>query len=96
MEPTMTQEELIKEKPILSVLEEVEHLILCHKYIEQYDENVYLKNEVELLKQQLAFYKKMVHGQKSEKTEVVMENTEQASLFDEAEEKQRISIPNVR
>ena len=83
----MTQEELIKEKPILSVLEEVEHLILCHKYIEQYDENVYLKNEVELLKQQLAFYKKMVHGQKSEKTEVVMENTEQASLFDEAEEK---------
>lgn len=83
----MTQEELIKEKPILSVLEEVEHLILCYKYIDQYEENVSLKNEVEILRQQLAFYKKMVHGQKSEKTETVMENTEQISLFDEAEEK---------
>lgn len=85
MEPTMTQEELIREQPAFSVLEEVEHRELCIKYIEQFEENVSLKNEVEVLKQQLAFYKKMVHSQKGEKTEVVMEKTEQLSLFDEAE-----------
>ena len=85
MEPKMTQEELIRETPILSVLEEVEHRNLCVKYIEQFEENVSLKNENEILRQQLAFYKKMVHGPKTEKTEVVMEKTEQLSLFDEAE-----------
>ena len=85
MEPKMTQEELIREPPILSVLEEVEHHNLCVKYIEQFEENVSLKNENEILRQQLAFYKKMVHGQKTEKTEVVLKQTEQLSLFDEAE-----------
>ena len=75
-EPKMTQEELIREPPILSVLEEVEHHNLCVKYIEQFEENASLKNEVEILRQQLAFYKKMVHGQKTEKTEVVLKQTE--------------------
>ncbi len=44
-----------------------------------------LKNENEILRQQLDFYKKMVHGQKSEKIDVVMEQAEQSSLFNEAE-----------
>ncbi len=38
------------------------------------------------LKQELANYKKLIYGQKSEKTEVVLENGEQMSFFDEAEE----------
>lgn len=67
MEPKMTQEELIKEKPILSVLEEIEHLILCQKYIDQYDENVSLKNEVEVLRQQLAFYKRWFTAKRPKK-----------------------------
>ena len=38
------------------------------------------------MKQQLAFYKKVIHDQKSEKNEVVMEQTEQiSSLFNESE-----------
>ena len=49
MDPTMTQEELIREQPVLSVLEEVEHHNLCVKYIEQFEENVSLKNENEIL-----------------------------------------------
>ena len=35
----------------------------------------------------------MVHGQKTEKTEVVMEKTEQLSLFDEAETEATSAYP---
>ena len=48
MEPKMTQEKLIRKPPILSVLEEFEHRNLCVKYIEQFEENVSLKNENEI------------------------------------------------
>ena len=48
-------------------------------------ENVSLKEEVADLRQQLAMYKKLVHGQKSEKTEVVLDGAEQLHFFDEAE-----------
>lgn len=44
-----------------------------------------LKEEITDLRQQLAMYKKLVHGQKSEKTEVILGDGEQMSLFDEAE-----------
>ena len=44
-----------------------------------------LKEEVADLRQQLAMYKKLVHGQKSEKTEVVLDGAEQLHFFDEAE-----------
>ena len=87
METKMTQEELIKELELLSIKKEIALKNLQIKYDAKEAEADDLKNEVEVLRQQLAFYKKMVHGQKSEKTEVVMENTEQVSLFDEAEEK---------
>ena len=42
--------------------------------------------EVNDLRQQLAYLKKALYGQKSEKTEVIMENAEQLSMFNEAEE----------
>ena len=85
MELQMTQEELIKELEFLSIKKEIELKNLQIKYDAKEAEADDLKNENEVLRQQLAFYKKMVHGQKTEKTEVVMEKTEQLSLFDEAE-----------
>ena len=85
MELQMTQEELIKELEILSIKKEIALKNLQIKYDAKEAEADDLKNENEILRQQLAFYKKMIHGQKTEKTESVMEKTEQLSLFDEAE-----------
>ena len=85
MELQMTQEELIKELELLSIKKEIELKNLQIKYDAKKSEADDLKNEVAILRQQLAFYKKMVHGQKSEKTEVVMEKSEQVSLFNEVE-----------
>ena len=48
--------------------------------------NSSLEEENADLKQQLAYLKKALYGQKSEKTEVIMENAEQLSMFNEAEE----------
>lgn len=48
--------------------------------------NASLEEENANLRQRLAFLEKAVYGQKSEKTKVVMENTEQLTLFNEAEE----------
>ena len=49
-------------------------------------ENKTLKEEISALREQLAYLKKMMYGQKSEKTEVIMENGVQLSVFDEAEQ----------
>ena len=81
----MTQEELINELELLSIKKEIELKNLQIKYDAKESEADDLKIENEILKQQLAFYKKMVHGQKSEKAEVVMKKSEQVSLFNEAE-----------
>ena len=85
MELQMTQEERIKELELLSIKNEIELKNLQIKYDTKESEANDLKNEVTILRQQLAFYKKMIHGQKSEKTEIVMEKSEQVSLFNEAE-----------
>ena len=45
-----------------------------------------LEEEVNDLRQQVANLKKLVYGQKSEKTEVILEIGDQMCLFDEAEE----------
>lgn len=45
-----------------------------------------LKDENAILKERVAWLEKQFYGQKSEKTEVVLENAEQLSLFDEAEQ----------
>lgn len=44
-----------------------------------------LEEEVSDLKKQVAFLKKALYDQKSEKSDVVLENVEQTCLFDEAE-----------
>ena len=49
-------------------------------------ENLSLEEENADLKQQLALLKKVLYEQKSEKTEAIMENAEQLSLFNDAEE----------
>lgn len=45
-----------------------------------------LEEELASTKQELANYKKMVYGQKSEKSEIILEGGEQMSIFNEAEE----------
>ncbi|MBQ7910442.1 MAG: IS66 family transposase [Clostridia bacterium] len=45
-----------------------------------------MRDENAELRQQLANLKKLVYGQKSEKTEVILENGEQLCMFNEAEE----------
>ena len=47
--------------------------------------NSSLEEEVSDLRQQLALLKKALYGQKSEKTQVVMEDAEQLTMFNEAE-----------
>ena len=51
-----------------------------------HEENAELKDELAVLKERVAWFEKQFYGQKSEKTEVVLENAEQLSLFDEAEQ----------
>ena len=59
------------------------------KYRQAYEkamvENAALKDENARLKEQLAWFKKTVYGQKSEKTEAVLDAPEQLKLFNEAE-----------
>ena len=55
-----------------------------------HEELTALKNENTELKERLAWYEKQIYGQKSEKSEVVFENAEQPSLFDEAETKAEV------
>ena len=50
------------------------------------DKTTALEEEVADLKQQLANLKKLVYGQKSEKSEVILESSEQMSIFNEAED----------
>lgn len=45
-----------------------------------------LEEKLASTQQELANYKKMVYGQKSEKSEVILENAEQLCMFNEAEE----------
>ena len=50
-----------------------------------HEENAELKDELAVLRERVAWFEKQFYGQKSEKSEVVLENAEQLSLFDEAE-----------
>ena len=51
-----------------------------------HEENAALKDELSVLKERLAWFEKQVYGQKSEKSEVILENAEQLPMFDEAEQ----------
>ena len=60
--------------------------VLESKYDSLVSQNSALRDENAELRQQLANLKKLVYGQKSEKTEVILENAEQLCMFNEAEE----------
>ena len=80
----MEQRDFLKKDELRTSEEEIDvRLVLA--------ENAALKDEVAELKEQLAQLKKVVYGQKSEKSEVVLEVAEQVPMFDEAEQESDIN-----
>ena len=59
-----------------------------------HEENAALKDELSELKERLAWFEKQIYGQKSEKTEVVLEGAEQIPMFDEAEQAADVNLRN--
>lgn len=88
----MVYEDFYAEEPILSPEKEVElRAKLATALAEAATakaENAALKAELFQTKEQLALLKKMVYGQRSEKTEYVSDNEAQLSLFNEAEQEE--------
>lgn len=74
---------LLSEESTLSPEKEQAYISEITKLTER---NSSLEEENSDLRQQLALLKKALYGQKSEKTQVVMENPEQLTMFNEAEE----------
>lgn len=76
------KEKILLEEPILSAEKEqyfrTQIAVLTEKNNDLREENLELK-------EQLAYFKKMVFGQKTEKTQVVMPNAVQLDLFNEDE-----------
>ena len=79
----MEQQEFLLKNAILTPEEELKVRAAYEAYAVLKDENATLKEENAALKEQLAWLKKQIYGQKSEKTEVVLEDAEQLSLFDQ-------------
>ena len=87
----MKQEDFLKEEEIHTVDKEI---LLRRALAENNtlkEEISGLKEENSELREQLAYLKKIVYGRKSEKTEVIMENGEQLSIFNEAEQEAEVS-----
>ena len=82
-ELVLRSEALLCEESTLSPEKEQAYISEITKLTEK---NSSLEEENADLRQQLAYLKKALYGQKSEKTEVIMENAEQLSMFNEAEE----------
>ena len=78
----LRSEALLSEESALSPEKEQAYISAITKLTEK---NSSLEEEVSDLRQQLALLKKALYGQKSEKTEVIMENAEQLTMFNEAE-----------
>lgn len=89
-EMELKNEKLLANEGILSPQKEAELqgrlAVLESKYDSLVSQNSALRDENAELRQQLANLKKLVYGQKSEKTEVILENAEQLCMFNEAEE----------
>lgn len=81
-ELVLRSEALLSEESALSSEKEQAYISAITKLTEK---NSSLEEEVSDLRQQLALLKKALYGQKSEKTEVIMENAEQLTMFNEAE-----------
>lgn len=80
---------LLMEESLLSPEKEAEYISAITALT---DKNTSLEEENANLKQQLALLKKALYGQKSEKTQVVMEDSEQLTMFNEAEEATDVKV----
>ena len=80
---------LLMEESLLTPEKEAEYISAITALT---DKNTSLEEENADLKQQLALLKKALYGQKSEKTQVVMEESEQLTMFNEAEESSDIKV----
>ena len=74
----MEQKDFLAEEAIGTPEEEIDVRIVLRENAELKEENAYLKERI-------ANLEKLVYGQKSEKTEVILPNSEQIPIFDEAE-----------
>lgn len=79
----LRSEALLSEESALSPEKEQAYISAITKLTEK---NSSLEEEVSDLRQQLALLKKALYGQKSEKTQVIMEDAEQLTMFNEAED----------
>lgn len=79
----LRKEALLCEESALSPEKEQEYL---SRISDLTTKNSSLEEENADLKQQLALLKKALYGQKSEKTKVIMEDSEQLTMFNEAED----------
>jgi hypothetical protein len=82
----MEQQDFLKTEAIGTPEKEVDVRLVLAENAALKSENVVLKDENTELKERLAYLEKVVYGQKSERTEVVLEGAEQISMFDEAEQ----------
>ena len=80
---------LLMEESLLTPEKEAEYISAITALT---DKNTSLEEENADLKQQLALLKKALYGQKSEKTQVVMEESEQLTMFNEAEEATDVKV----
>lgn len=82
-ELVLRSEALLSEESALSPEKEQAYISAITKLTEK---NSTLEEENADLKQHLALLKKALYGQKSEKTQVIMEDAEQLTMFNEAED----------
>ena len=80
---------LLMEESLLTPEKEAEYISAITALT---DKNTSLEEENADLKQQLALLKKALYGQKSEKTQVIMEGAEQLTMFNEAEEATDVKV----
>ncbi|MBR3997123.1 MAG: hypothetical protein IKI93_02125 [Clostridia bacterium] len=80
----MEQRDFLEKDTIRTPEKELEVRVLMEQYHAAMTENA-------ALKEQLAQLKKVVYGQKSEKSEVVLEGAEQIPMFDEAEQESDVN-----
>ena len=92
----MEQRDFLEKEAILTPEKELELRALREMNTALHEENAALHEENAELKERLAYLEKIVYGQKSEKTEVVLDTGEQISLFDEAEQEADVSPKSVQ
>ncbi len=85
----MEQKDFLKQEEIRTSEKEIDVRLLLSEYAS-------LKEENAILREQVAWLKKAYYGQKSEKTEVVMEHAEQVSLFNETEQEADVSTQTMK